>query len=577
MAAALSFCACSSSEDSVTEEKPAAQTVTKIHVTVGAGIDPTPSPSPTGAGSSDAATRSTVDVTTDDETNKKTRTLKFTAPVGVKDDADYSPGDRLYIVRKLTDGNSLAGELTMTGAPTADGTEATFEGELKVYNSEGGEATHSFGAGEDPLEDSEATLIHAAMSEEAGDYSFNFARRTLTFADATRVAASAEALMTKGLVVSGPYNGSGFALTKAPDQPILNCTIAGLTPEASYTMTYRASIDGAEYDAISTGTITADAQGTATFACIATEAMNDGGGEHKSIYHAIRLTNTANGEDTYTVNIGQKEFASKVYNLSRRFVDLSVKYGGCTAVNGDILYGYLSGQILYIAARASVTLQGVFVDGGIVCRGNATIILDTSEGGNVVTDRGITIGSGTLTIQGSGDLTVTDGLGIRGGENSHVVIKGGNISICGIDDEGAGIGSGFNGKFGSITIEGGTVTVEGGDRGAGIGSGNEGGCGNITITGGTVTATGGEDAAGIGSGSNSASCGNIIITSGVTSVTATKGDNEAGDSAPYSIGNGYNSTCGTVTIGCTLDGSGNPVGGTTGKVSDSPYTYKPGN
>jgi len=58
----------------------------------------------------------------------------------------------------------------------------------------------------------------------------------------------------------------------------------------------------------------------------------------------------------------------------------------------------------------------------------------------------------------------------------------------------------------------------------------------------------------------------------VTSVTATKGS-----SAPNSIGAVNFGTCGTVTIGCTLDGDGNPVGGTVypDGISDSPYTYQP--
>jgi len=56
----------------------------------------------------------------------------------------------------------------------------------------------------------------------------------------------------------------------------------------------------------------------------------------------------------------------------------------------------------------------------------------------------------------------------------------------------------------------------------------------------------------------------------VTQVTATKGED-----APNSIGAGDGGTCGTVTIGCTLDGDGNPVGGQTGPISQSPYTYEP--
>ena len=81
----------------------------------------------------------------------------------------------------------------------------------------------------------------------------------------------------------------------------------------------------------------------------------------------------------------------------------------------------------------------------------------------------------------------------------------------------------------------------------------------LTIRGsGSLTASSNDRGTGIGSGYQ-ASCGNITITDGVTSVTAAKGG-----SAPYSIGASNYGKCGTVTIG-----------GKTGAISESPYTYKP--
>ena len=95
------------------------------------------------------------------------------------------------------------------------------------------------------------------------------------------------------------------------------------------------------------------------------------------------------------------------------------------------------------------------------------------------------------------------------------------------------------------------MTATGGYRAAGIGGGKRqstSSCGNITISGGTIIATGGEDAAGIGGGRGNgavskSSCGTITITSGVTSVTATKGSDDA-----QSIGAGRYGDCGAVTI-----------------------------
>ena len=216
-----------------------------------------------------------------------------------------------------------------------------------------------------------------------------------------------------------------------------------------------------------------------------------------------------------------------------------------TAINGDVLNGKLSSsRKISIADGATVVLDGVVLDGGpdmwagITCLGDATIILNGDNTVRGFHDEypGIYVPEGkTLTILGNGSLTAT------GGKRA------------------AGIGSGYKGSCGNITITGGTVTATGGEWAAGIGSDKYASCGNITITGGTITATGGEWAAGIGSG-NYGSCGNITITDGVTSVTATKGDK-----APNSIGYGDYGTCGTVTIG----------GAVTESIPNSPYIYDP--
>ena len=301
-----------------------------------------------------------------------------------------------------------------------------------------------------------------------------------------------------------------------------------------------------------------------------------------------------------------------------------------TATNDQVLTGTLANNVkISIADGATVTLGGVSINAngawtsgnyaGITCVGNATIILkdgttNTVKGfyrnypgihvpeGSTLTIKGGAAGTGKLTassngygagigggyekhcgnieIQG-GDITANGGEGVAGigggGVTScgTITISGGTIKVKG-GDRAAGIGSGAGGEqgegssCGAITISGGTVTATGGWEAAGIGSGCEASCGDITISGGIVTATGGKYAAGIGSGYHEASCGAITITTGVTSVTATKGKD-----APNSIGAGIGSSCGTVTIGCTLDGNGIPVGGQTGPVTTSPYTYQP--
>ena len=236
------------------------------------------------------------------------------------------------------------------------------------------------------------------------------------------------------------------------------------------------------------------------------------------------------------------------------------------AQNGQVLTGTLANNVqISIANGATVTLDGVSINGenyenyswaGITCLGNATIIL---KDGSENTVRGFNENYPGIYVPKNYTLTIQGG---AAGTGKLTASSNG----CG-----AGIGGGFYIPCGNIEIQGGDITATGGSDAAGIGSGLGVICGTITISGGTVTATGVEGAAGIGSGVD-ASCGDITITTGVTSVTATKGS-----SAPNSIGAVNYGDCGTVTIGCTLDGNGNPVGGTVypDGISESPYTYVP--
>ena len=524
-AAALLFAGCSSEDDTIAGEpkttEPTAQ-ATVIRVTVGAGIS-----------DGEGATRSTV------VKDGSTRTLQF------------STGDKLYVWRELAGDvtKHLAGELTMKdGSPTDGGTQASFEGELTVYDGTGAATSYDF-QGENPLAGSTATLLHAGMTLNT-DYSIDGMTKAVTFADATGVAATVEALMTKGLVVSGLYDAENDRFPLSAFQPILSCTIAGLKAGATYTMTYSASIDDGTYREHTTGSVATDASGTATFACFGGTRLYDGSQWVNNLYHRIRLTNAADAGETYTVSIGQKEFEGKVYNVSRRFVDLSDEsiysddygYYVFLAQNGDILSGTMpTGNNVRIAAGAKVTLHNATIESsnfGIDCDGDVTINL---EGANTVSSSYMTgiYCRGTLTIQGSGSLTATGSNGYPGiggdGTYKHVVIKGGTIVAqggTGSTYSGAGIGGGGGGTFGNIRIEGGDVTATGGDNAAGIGCGyRQGGvtCGTITITGGTVRAAGGANAAGIGCGkgyefSFPNVCGDITISGGTVEATAGMGD-----------------------------------------------------
>ena len=237
---------------------------------------------------------------------------------------------------------------------------------------------------------------------------------------------------------------------------------------------------------------------------------------------------------------------------------LSDNTAECTAQDGDVLIGTGGTNThVTIADGATVTLSSVNITAipdktshkwgaGIACEGDATIILegDNAVKGGYLYYPGLFVPEGyTLTIKGAGSLVVT---------GAH---------------DGSGIGGGKDINSGNIVIEGGIITATGGWRAAGIGGGSMASCGDITITGGTVIATGGDRAAAIGGGMgwsssggiNYSTCGDITITRSVTSVTAIMSDRST-----YSIGEGNYGKCGMVTIG-----------GKTGHISESPYTYTP--
>lgn len=525
MAAALSFTACSS-EDNLTQEPTTQQpteTATNIHVSVGAGID-------------NATTRSTVDY----NSSTKTRTLKFTV------------GDKLYIYRNiLGDGTLLlTGELTMKDGTLADdGLSATFEGDLRICNQLGQETTYDFGNG-DPLTGSTAYLLHKDLA--AGLYTI-LSNGSVMLNMGGMAADDVETLMTTALVVTGQYNGSAYQLsTTDTPAPILNCTIAGLT--ASQTYGFKLYKDGKNAVYVEHDT---DASGTATFAFA---SLVSGTGHWT-------LDVKQSGTVVSSIDLGNRELTSKVYNISRywyggamhRLVDLgnvntSTHPDGLTLQNGDAVTGLLDGKSkssqrlqISIADGASVILKGVDIQGyndnsfewaGINCEGDATIILadgSTNTVNGFYQDYpGIFIAEGkTLTIQGSGSLTATGG----GAANTY----------------GAGIGGAQNNACGNIVIEGGTVTATGGSntgRAAGIGSGKYGSCGDISISGtANVTATG-AGGAGIGGGygdsTKPSTCGDISI-SGTAHVTATSTGGSAG------IGGGNRGTVGAISISGTAN------------------------
>ena len=145
------------------------------------------------------------------------------------------------------------------------------------------------------------------------------------------------------------------------------------------------------------------------------------------------------------------------------------------------------------------------------------------------------------------------------------------------DAHGAGIGGGYSGSAGDITITGGAVTAscEAGDAafGAGIGGGISGGAGTVSISGGMVTAlcSGGEaEGSGIGSGFDSGfvSSGGTVEIAGGTVTASCEGFSFTRGAG---IGGGYNGFAASVKIsGGRIKASGyeSGVGGGEGCKND---------
>ena len=136
--------------------------------------------------------------------------------------------------------------------------------------------------------------------------------------------------------------------------------------------------------------------------------------------------------------------------------------------------------------------------------------------------------------------------GLRGNAMAALVLFSikGYALLFSDKNSGCGIGAGYQGTFGNITISNHSeVTADSGKYAAAIGSGDENanGGGTITITDSTVIATAGSDAAGIGTGNECGSaCDAINITN--STVTAHGGRYGAG------IGGGDDVSGGTINI-----------------------------
>lgn len=138
---------------------------------------------------------------------------------------------------------------------------------------------------------------------------------------------------------------------------------------------------------------------------------------------------------------------------------------------------------------------GEGVDGGeIIIDGSTIFALSIGDGAGI--GGGYEGGAGKITINGGiiyAECMSDDGSGIGVGDDGNggdIIINGGDITALSLDDDGAGIGGADTGSIDSITINGGNI-VAGSEDGAAIGGGQTSDSfgGKITINGGNISAS----------------------------------------------------------------------------------------
>ena len=187
----------------------------------------------------------------------------------------------------------------------------TSPNEYGIVNYEAG--SYDFGGSADPLADcvyAFAILVHkdAGTNFIIDDYDKTGCYNS---GDASDVAT----LMTTMLVVEGDYESANhsFVLSAEDEQSIMNCTISGLTPDATYDVRYFCGEYSFEDNSYDLSAVTADAQGKVAFSFFGYSACN--------CYHAIRFINVANRSEWKLVELGQKTLGNKVYNVTKTAVD----------------------------------------------------------------------------------------------------------------------------------------------------------------------------------------------------------------------------------------------------------------
>ena len=378
----MTMTACSSEGDDILGENGSEQPkeTSGVRVTVSAGIS-----------DGEGTTRSMV--TKDD---KGRRTLKFTE------------GDRLHIYAVLEYDKQeyawdsrptrlMTGLLNMQGAPTGDDLQASFSGELTVYkwDEDGSEyivdTDQTVKDGDAPAADPlavsyeycdkngydglfYATLVHkdagSNFTTVADKTSFFFGRASYK----SGIAPDVETLMTSTLIVSA-YNydkkSHGINLNETGDA-IFNCAVSGLPSDGDYVVSM-SKTNNEILEPIGTVNVTGGA------AAFAFPYFAEGG------EFAYKI-NLKKGTDTYTIDLGTRELATKVYNVTRYWngsafynptvpLTMEALTAGSIVVNkprSGMQYSLNGGE--KITLTATKTISGLQVGDKVQFYGNGTTI-----------------------------------------------------------------------------------------------------------------------------------------------------------------------------------------------------------
>ena len=260
------------------------------------------------------------------------------------------------------------------------------------------------------------------------------------------------------------------------------------------------------------------------------------------------LENNLETDSRLTVSNGNVEL------IIANNVTLSVNKGIRIAAGSTLtiysLYGSGDNCGRIVATGDSQYLNGIEVNGGLIINGGIIEARGYENGGAGIfceedqNGSEIRINGGRITAVGGEN---TAGIG-SGDKRSKINKQGGKITIGkdGGDSDlyveargganGAGIGGGYGGDSGNITINRGTVRAYGGEGAAGIGGGNGNSGREIHIHNGDIEATGGIGGAGIGGGKDH-NAGTVNIKAGNVSAN--------GGSSAFGIGGGKDSAGGS--------------------------------